>query len=600
VDAWTSSRIGWDPESYESVCKWDGIRCDQIHDQVQSIILEDQHINWLPELPSELGLLTGLKEIKMRGNFIGGNIPFEVSSLPSLEVIDLSNNPLQGSLPRFFSSLLREISLPNCQLDGTIHFLFGDSMQGLKYLDISGNKITGTLPSSFGEMIAMEYLDLSGNSLQGSLPLEIKELQLLQMMFLNDNQFIGKFPSSLVGANNLQQLFLYGNSFSGTIPAALGDLPNLTNLFIDGNKFTGTIPREVCERNFNENWFMGHESGIGRDGCTSVACPTNTEAFHQGVYPCSECKDSFMNPYLGSNECISLNPKQILKQAYITMNGEKWENAKTWQLADHAGWGSNIDECDLDGVECNDNRHIVSINLSNKNLSGNIPQELAFLQFVRFLDLSDNNLTGYLPSDFRWQPLEELNVSGNKISGFIPPMLCEKSDLNGNGQGGHFSCDNIACPSGTFNPDGTASKSPCMTCFDEDQASFLGQKSCINKAVGVQTLKTNSSSNTNMLAIFVAIPIIIGIVGLTFIGFRRYKKMQDQKKSEYYSSNGVVTKSILASYLEKQQASSKSIFNDNSRATKKLVNGHSLTFDVQNEIQSDGQAWLDVPRGTYT
>ena len=62
VDAWTSSRIGWDPESYESVCKWDGIRCDQIHDQVQSIILEDQHINWLPELPSELGLLTGLKD----------------------------------------------------------------------------------------------------------------------------------------------------------------------------------------------------------------------------------------------------------------------------------------------------------------------------------------------------------------------------------------------------------------------------------------------------------------------------------------------------------------------------------------------------------
>ena len=82
--------------------------------------------------------------------------------------------------------------------------------------------------------------------------------------------------------------------------------------YFQGNKFTGTIPREVCERNFNENWFMGHESGIGRDGCTSVACPTNTEAFHQGVYPCSECKDSFMNPYLGSNECISLNPVRCL------------------------------------------------------------------------------------------------------------------------------------------------------------------------------------------------------------------------------------------------------------------------------------------------
>lgn len=78
-----------------------------------------------------------------------------------------------------------------------------------------------------------------------------------------------------------------------------------------GNKFTGTVPQEVCDRNFNGQWFSGHPSGIGRDGCTSVACPVNTEAKHQGVYPCTPCAELFLNPYIGSNECVALNQVSV-------------------------------------------------------------------------------------------------------------------------------------------------------------------------------------------------------------------------------------------------------------------------------------------------
>ena len=49
-------------------------------------------------------------------------------------------------------------------------------------------------------------------------------------------------------------------------------------------------------------------------------------------------------------------------------------------------------------------------------------------------------------------PLNKLDVSGNKVKGFVPPTLCEKEDINSNGQIGRFDCEHIACPMGHFSP----------------------------------------------------------------------------------------------------------------------------------------------------
>ena len=293
-----------------------------------------------------------------------------------------------------------------------------------------------------------------------------------------------------------------------------------------------------------------------------------------------------------------------MKSIYTDTKGGQWNGARSWKLANDAGWGDNINECDLEGVQCNGSGHVISISLKNTNLGGTIPASIGFLRYLRILDLSDNAITGYVPSDLRWPPLEDLDLSGNKLTGFVPPMLCEESGINSNGKEGHFSCDNLVCPSGTFNPTGRATvkqsgqEFTCMKCFDEEQASFLGQKTCDNKSMGALTLpdSSNSKGSSNLLLLTIMIPVLIVVIVLAVWGYRKYRKLATTRRTEYYSSNGVTSKSVLVDYCAKQPSS---IFN-NDKVKRRNDKPHSLSFDISTERQSDREVWLDVPRGQLT
>jgi hypothetical protein len=130
------------------------------------------------------------------------------------------------------------------------------------------------------------------------------------------------------------------------------------------------------------------------------------------------------------------------------------------------------DVCEFMGITCDERGNVVKIGLSNSSLSGTIAEEIGFLQFLEELDLSNNDLSGFLPSDLRWADLTKLDISGNRIRGVVPPLLCLMEGINGN-------CDKIACPSGTYNARGSYQEEKCLECFDG--SPFIGQTSCSQK-----------------------------------------------------------------------------------------------------------------------
>lgn len=75
--------------------------------------------------------------------------------------------------------------------------------------------------------------------------------------------------------------------------------------------------------------------------------------------------------------------------------------------------------------------------------------------------------------DLRWAPLETLDVSGNKLVGFVPPMLCATGDINGNGENGEFHCDIIACSAGTWSPIGRATQKRSRAIEDDNRYECL-------------------------------------------------------------------------------------------------------------------------------
>ncbi|XP_010532925.1 PREDICTED: probable inactive receptor kinase At1g27190 [Tarenaya hassleriana] len=95
---------------------------------------------------------------------------------------------------------------------------------------------------------------------------------------------------------------------------------------------------------------------------------------------------------------------------------------------------SAVSICKLTGVSCwneKENR-IISLQLQSMQLAGQIPESLKFCRSLQYLDLSDNGLSGPIPSQIcSWLPyLVTLDLSGNKLGGSIPSQIVECKFLN--------------------------------------------------------------------------------------------------------------------------------------------------------------------------
>lgn len=74
---------------------------------------------------------------------------------------------------------------------------------------------------------------------------------------------------------------------------------------------------------------------------------------------------------------------------------------------------------------------VVGLDLSNNNLTGNIPMTIGNLKHLQFLDLSNNSLEGKIPVELRkFDSLKIVNFAGNQLTGKIPNTLNRLQSLN--------------------------------------------------------------------------------------------------------------------------------------------------------------------------
>ncbi|OUM56826.1 hypothetical protein PIROE2DRAFT_65344 [Piromyces sp. E2] len=156
----------------------------------------------------------------MTNNNLQGSIPDSIVELQNLVYLDLSNNKLEGSLPRNFT-------IPN-----------------LKYLLLSNNKFTGNLSNIQTAYQRMVHLDFSMNNFEGNFyPIIMNNYQLTNIIF-SYNNLSGEIPREIENFKNLKELSLANNHLTGEIPSTIGDLTFLENLRLNDNDLSGVIPYE--------------------------------------------------------------------------------------------------------------------------------------------------------------------------------------------------------------------------------------------------------------------------------------------------------------------------------------------------------------------
>ncbi|ORX61819.1 L domain-like protein [Anaeromyces robustus] len=172
-------------------------------------------------------------------------------SLNSLISLELMNNGFSGTMPACLTSLttLEYLNLNDNDISGSILSDIG-KLTNLKELQLSKNSFSGTLPESLGKLKSLTVLYVDANDLEGSIPNSFAYLDNIKSLDLSKNGFSGNLPSSLFSLTTLEHLYLNNNEFSGSISEDIGVFAALTELDLKNNDFKGAIPSSI---NFLQN-----------------------------------------------------------------------------------------------------------------------------------------------------------------------------------------------------------------------------------------------------------------------------------------------------------------------------------------------------------
>ncbi len=168
----------WGSSSQEKFDTWDGLTVSDINGTPVITEIDLRNKGLAGSLPGEL---PDLKVLRLRANFLTGELPAWVYTSNSLEILELSFNRFSGAIAgeRFNAPELAHLILESNRFSGTLPNFNLTRVPKLRNLVLSSNLLSGPIPagwSGFADGRGMQRLDIADNNISGNLPAWISNL----------------------------------------------------------------------------------------------------------------------------------------------------------------------------------------------------------------------------------------------------------------------------------------------------------------------------------------------------------------------------------------------------------------------------------------
>jgi Leucine-rich repeat (LRR) protein len=323
-------------------------------------------------IPSEIRLLSNLRELNLYNNKIGSTLPSQIAQLSNLQSLIMFDNRLKGTIPTWLSSM------PN-----------------LRIVNMGKNKeLSGTLPNDIHQSTSLQVLNFEKCSINGDIK-ALHGLSSLQALHLASNKLSGPFTNDLFESlSSLIELDISSNQFTGLPPKGLLSNTKLMVIDIHDNGFAGNIARDLSAVSPSSNVRV---ISLRNNNFTGPLTPW-IHTFNADVIQHIGVSNNMFTGTLPSEIGTLTN----LKFLYIARNKKLNASAIPTQFGKLT--------------------KLQDLSLQSSNVVGTIPTELAKLKQLVLFDLNDNNLSGYIPFEFGsgMKSLRFLLLSHNKLEGIIP------------------------------------------------------------------------------------------------------------------------------------------------------------------------------------
>ncbi|WP_298541708.1 immunoglobulin domain-containing protein [uncultured Aquimarina sp.] len=398
--------------------------------------LNDSPTNWYGVVTNIVfgssGAERHVDEINLSDNNLTGIIPQELGNLKDLNTLELSNNNISGSIPGELGNAedLNYLYLQNNNLNGDIPpELFSLNDRHFLEVNLSYNQLTGKLPNEARRSFANEGDLLVSNNLLTDLPdYTSSDLFLIKTLDISNN-------------NIYFSVFERAPSIDNIATVLEDNVANLT--YTPQNKIDATenivliegenIMLSVTGLTSTNNTYQWFKNNTLIDGATNSTFEiSNATTSDIGLYYCEIKNPQVPNLTIQRNSINvdtqgAIMDRTALLALYNSTNGANWSNPWNLNISFKNNWSGVA-------VDSETNR-VVSLNLSQRGLEGELPAEIGNLSELTYLsivdDASNSMLTGSLPEEIiNLSKLEFIQISQTGLSGVIPSDLFAINSLN--------------------------------------------------------------------------------------------------------------------------------------------------------------------------